>query len=207
MLRVKPTAAALIFLALAMAGCATYDEGGLRRSGAQPVTESSTESQSASPNTVYVKEVPFFPQTQYQCGPASLAAVLNYWGSRVSPDEITKEIYRADLKGTLSLDLFLYAKDRHFDASMRQGSWELLEAQLKRNRPVIAFLNLGFRQVPIGHFVVVVGLDPDQKTVIAYSGTTKDEPIPYDRFRAAWEKTNYWSLLIQPPSSQDGAQM
>ena len=194
----------MILLAVGPAGCAFPDGEGIRRTLGEPVTESAS---ALPPNTIYVKEVPFFPQTQYQCGPASLAAVLNYWGKRVTPDDITKEIYRADMKGTLSLDLFLYAKDQHLDTSMRQGSWEFLETELKRDRPVIVFLNLGFRMVPIGHFVVVVGLEPERKTVIAYSGITKDERIPYDRFRAAWEKTNYWSLLVHPLPGQDGAQM
>jgi ABC-type bacteriocin/lantibiotic exporter with double-glycine peptidase domain len=194
----------LILFAVGPAGCAAPDGEGIRPTLGEPATDGAS---APAPHTIYVKEVPFFPQTQYQCGPASLAAVLNYWGRRVTPDDITKEIYRPDMKGTLSLDLFLYAKDQHMDASMHQGSWEFLETELKRDRPVIAFLNLGFRMVPIGHFVVVVGLEPERKTVIAYSGITKNERIPYDRFRAAWEKTNYWSLRVQPLPGQDGAPM
>src|SRR5207248_1554681 len=54
------------------------------------------------------------------------------------------------------------------------------------------------QQVPFGHFLVVVGLDPDDKSVIAYSGKEKNQRIPYERFKHAWEKTNYWSLLIEP---------
>jgi hypothetical protein len=30
---------------------------------------------------VLIKDVPFFPQLDYQCGPASLAGVLNYYHS------------------------------------------------------------------------------------------------------------------------------
>ena len=164
------------------------------------------EERPLSPSAFYVKQVPFYPQTQYQCGPASLATVLNYWGRHVTPEQIAQEIYRPGMKGTLSLDLWQYAKAQDFQASVRQGSWEFLETQVSRERPIIAFLNLGFRQVPLGHFLVVVGVDPEDKSVIAYSGVEKNQRIPFDRFKKAWEKTNYWSLLIEPqPGPDEGA--
>lgn len=158
-----------------------------------------------SPRSQYVAGVPFYPQTQYQCGPASLAAVLNYWGRAVTPEQIAEEIYRPQMKGALSLDLWRYAKGQNLRASIRQGSWDLLETQVSRNRPVIAFLNLGFQQAPLGHFLVVVGVDPEDKSVIAYSGTQRNQRIPYDRFMPAWQKTNFWALLIEPQQSDEAA--
>ncbi len=105
-----------------------------------------------------------------------------------------------------ALYVWQYAKAQDFQASVRQGSWEFLETQVSRERPIIAFLNLGFRQVPLGHFLVVVGVDPEDKSVIAYSGVEKNQRIPFDRFKEAWEKTNYWSLLIEPqPGPDEGA--
>ncbi len=190
----KARAVAAVCFALSMAGCVSAD---------QFLTG---EERPLSPNALYVKQVPFYPQTQYQCGPASLATVLNYWGRHVTPEQIAQEIYRPGMKGTLSLDLWQYAKAQDFQASVRQGSWEFLETQVSRERPIIAFLNLGFRQVPLGHFLVVVGVDPEDKSVIAYSGVEKNQRIPFDRFKKAWEKTNYWSLLIEPqPGPDEGA--
>ena len=190
----RACAVAAVCFALSMAGCVSAD---------QFLTG---EERPLSPNALYVKQVPFYPQTQYQCGPASLATVLNYWGRHVTPEQIAQAIYRPGMKGTLSLDLWQYAKAQDFQASVRQGSWEFLETQVSRERPIIAFLNLGFRQVPLGHFLVVVGVDPEDKSVIAYSGVEKNQRIPFDRFKKAWEKTNYWSLLIEPqPSPDEGA--
>ena len=188
----RARAVAAVCFALSMAGCVSAD---------QFLTG---EERPLSPNALYVKQVPFYPQTQYQCGPASLATVLNYWGRHVTPEQIAQEIYRPGMKGTLSLDLWQYAKAQDFQASVRQGSWEFLETQVSRERPIIAFLNLGFRQVPLGHFLVVVGVDPEDKSVIAYSGVEKNQRIPFDRFKEAWEKTNYWSLLIEPQPAPDG---
>ena len=150
---------------------------------------------------LYVQGVPFFPQLEAQCGPASLAAVLNYWGETVSPEEIAKEIYVPRLRGSLSLDLWRYAQAKKFDASIHRGSLEYLQSHLMLNEPVVASLNLGYRLVPLGHFLVVVGLDPAEGTVITYSGTEKNSRIPFDKFLSAWEKTGYWSLLVKPKNS------
>jgi ABC-type bacteriocin/lantibiotic exporter with double-glycine peptidase domain len=152
---------------------------------------------------LYVEGVPFYPQKKYQCGPASLAAVLNYWGRNDSPEQIAQAIYLPRLKGSLGLDLWRYARDQGFDARMREGSLEDLQVHLARKQPVIAFLNLGFTFFPIGHFLVVVGLDPEQQAVIAYSGTEKDKRIPYKKFLSDWKKTHYWSLVITPKEKAD----
>ena len=148
---------------------------------------------------LYVEGVPFYPQKKYQCGPASLAAVLNYYGQNMSPEEIAEAIYLPRREGTLSLDLWRYAAAQGFDARMQEGSLDKLQAHLSRNQPVIAFLNLGLSFFPIGHFLVVVGLDPEQQAVIAYSGTEKNKRIPYKKFLSDWKKTDYWSLVITPP--------
>jgi ABC-type bacteriocin/lantibiotic exporter with double-glycine peptidase domain len=151
-----------------------------------------------SKTSLYVEGVPFYPQRKYQCGPASLAAVLNYWGRNDSPEQIAQAIYLPRLKGSLSLDLWRYARDEGFDAQIQEGTLEKLQGHLAQKQPVIAFLNLGFKFFPIGHFLVVVGLDPEQQAVIAYSGTEKDKRIPYDKFLSDWKKTQYWSLVITP---------
>jgi ABC-type bacteriocin/lantibiotic exporter with double-glycine peptidase domain len=152
----------------------------------------------APSNTLYISGVPFFPQLADQCGPASLAAVLNYWGKGVTPDEIATAIYSPRLKGTLSLDMWQYAQNQQLQADMRKGSIEDLERHLTNHIPVIAFLNLGFDWLPVGHFVVVVGLDQMDRAIITYNGKTQNSRISYDRFLHAWQKTNYWTLVVQP---------
>jgi ABC-type bacteriocin/lantibiotic exporter with double-glycine peptidase domain len=150
-------------------------------------------------NAIYVAGVPFFSQLEQQCGPASLAAVLNYWGKNVTPEEIATAIYSPRLKGTLSLDMWQYASNQEFQAEMRKGSITDLEAHLAQNIPVIAFLNLGYDWLPVGHFVVVVGLDRMEQTVITYNGNTQNSRISYDDFLQDWQKTNFWTLVVQPP--------
>lgn len=171
---------------------------------ASGASKSMAVSQAGLSSFVYVEGVPFYSQTEYQCGPASLAAVLNYWGRAVSPEEIAETIYIPRLKGSLNLDLWRYAMDQGLDARIHRGSLQDLEMELLQNRPVIAFLNLGYRFYPVGHFLVVVGLDPQQGAVIVNSGKEKDKRIPYKKFLAAWKKTQYWSLWINLKDRRHG---
>lgn len=149
---------------------------------------------------MYIRNVPFYPQLAYQCGPASLAAVLNYWGDAISPDEIAKVIYSPRLKGTLGLDMWSYARAHQFQADMRAGSLANLYALIRRQIPVIALLDLGYDWLPVPHFVVVVGVDPDTGHVITYNAREYNSRIPYNTFLMAWRKTNFWTLVVQPKS-------
>ena len=49
--------------------------------------------QSASAEQVELSAVPFFPQRDYQCGPAALATVFNYAGLAVDPEALIVEVY------------------------------------------------------------------------------------------------------------------
>lgn len=146
----------------------------------------------------YISNVPFYPQKSFQCGPASLASVLNYWGDRSSPDDIAKAVYSPSLKGSLGIDLWSYAQSRRFQAEMHTGSLRHLQQLIERKIPAIAFLDLGYEWLPVPHFVVVVGLDPERSMVITYNGTERNSLIPYRAFLRAWQKTHFWSLVVYP---------
>lgn len=144
--------------------------------------------------------VPFFPDSTDQCGPSVLASVLGYWGKPVEPAELKKEIYRASLKGALTVDMLLAAQERGLDADLGGGGLAEVKGELDAGRPVIAFLNVGFRAVPIGHYVVITGYDDSRRIVFAHSGKERDRRIGYGRFDKAWERTERWALLIKPRS-------
>src|SRR5262249_28631102 len=53
--------------------------------------------------------VPFFADDTDQCGPSTLASVLNYWGISAKPGVLKKEVYLPQLRGTLPIDMLLAA--------------------------------------------------------------------------------------------------
>src|SRR5688572_30394649 len=40
-----------------------------------------------------IADVPFFPQVEYQCGPAALATALVHAGVPLEPDELVSQVY------------------------------------------------------------------------------------------------------------------
>jgi predicted double-glycine peptidase len=154
------------------------------------VTTVSTES-----GTV-IERVPFFPQESHQCGPASLAGVLNYWAVEVTPEAIAKDIYSGSARGTLDMDMVFYAEGKGLKASRYRGSVEDLRGNIDSGRPVIVLVDYGFWAYQQGHFMVIAGYR--ENGVVANTGRERLKFIPFDRFLKSWEKTGFWSLLITP---------
>ena len=144
--------------------------------------------------------VPFFPDGTDQCGPSVLASVLGYWGKPAEPGDLKKEIDRAHLKGALTVDMLLAAQERGLAADVGGGGLVEVRRELDAGRPVIAFLNVGFRAYPIGHYLVITGYDDARQVIFAHSGKKRDRRIAYKTFDKAWERTERWALLIQPQS-------
>ena len=156
--------------------------------------DSVTSEVSPSIGSGKVNKVPFYPQVSFQCGPASLAGVLNFFGEAVTPDEIAKTIFRRDIRGTVTLDMVLYARKRGFFAEWYNGSVDDIRRSVGQGVPLIVMVNSGFARVRNNHFMVVVGYTP--KGVIANSGKTREKLISWKDFLACWNKTNRWALRI-----------
>lgn len=148
----------------------------------------------------FLSEVPFFAQEDHYCGPAALASVLNFYGKELSQEEIAESIYLPQVRGTLNLDLLLYARKQGFEAEILNCDLERLKQELSGGHPLIVFLNLGGSFYPIRHYAVVVGYDDTQQVIVIHSGGRKNQLISYKKFQKAWKKTGYWCLLILPPA-------
>jgi ABC-type bacteriocin/lantibiotic exporter with double-glycine peptidase domain len=146
--------------------------------------------------------VPFFPDDTDQCGPATLASVLTYWGVPSDPVTLKKQIYSARLRGSLPIDLLLAAQAHGLIAESYKGSLDNVRSELEAGHPLVAFLNLGFEFFPQGHYVVITGYDDQRQGVYVHSGLERDEFLSYERFLRSWEKTGRWTLRILPQEGQ-----
>lgn len=145
-------------------------------------------------------DVPFFPDDTDQCGPSALASVLGYWGRPQAPSELRAELYRANLKGALTVDMLLAAEARGLTTEMADGGLDRVKRELDAGHPLIAFIDIGFKAYPIGHYMVITGYDDGRRTLFAHSGKKRNQRIPYAKFDRLWEKTNRWALLTLPPA-------
>ncbi|MBI5740428.1 MAG: C39 family peptidase [Nitrospirae bacterium] len=149
-----------------------------------------------------IPDVPLYADSGNQCGPASLAAVLDYWHAKrpslatATPEEISSEIYSRGARGTLGTDLEFYAKEKGLQARQSSGSLDDIRHNIANEIPLIILVDYGFSLYQRNHFVVVTGYGRDWIT--AHSGHNVIN-VPFEELEKIWQKTNYWMLVIRPP--------
>lgn len=141
--------------------------------------------------------VPFHAQAVGQCGPASLAGVLNHHGCQVRPEEIAADVLRPDLRATSTLDLALWPRGRGFTTRWYRGSAQDIADKVGQGLPLVVMLDQGMGPVSANHFVVVVGHAPD--AVIVNDGDRgPGVRMDWPGFLRQWERAGFWTLLVEP---------
>lgn len=179
----------LSLLFLSPTGCTTVRPGDVREAAGLDTR---------GEKGAFINDVPFFAQDELMCGPAALASVLNYYGREKGLEEVSLAVYHPGLKGSLSMDLLIYAKEQGFEALFYRGGLEDLKERLRQKTPVIVFINLGYEFYPVGHYMVVLGYNDEMEVVVAHSGTSRARVISYRAFLDDWEKTGFSTLVVRP---------
>ena len=147
-------------------------------------------------STIVIRGVPFFPQEDYQCGPASLSGVLHFWGADIGVGEIAGEIFSKSARGTLTIDMILYAERKGYVATQYKGGLDDLKSKIRAGYPLIVLVDYGYFVYHQEHYMVVVGFDEDG--VIVNSGKSEGLYITNEDFLRIWKRTNRWTLWIRP---------
>ncbi len=155
--------------------------------------------QSVTDGARVLEKVPFYPQKEHQCGPSSLAEVLNYYGAKTDAAAIARAIYSRTARGTLDMDMPIYAVRAGFRARQYRGTVQDIRKEIAGGRPLVVFVDYGFWVYQRGHFMVVVGYDKDG--VIVHTEDTPFKHVDWRSFLGTWKKTGYWTLLITPKES------
>lgn len=148
---------------------------------------------------VELEATPFFPQAEYQCGPAATATVLSSAGFTTTPDALVPEIYLPARRGSLQTEIV--------GAARRYGSIPFviapglrdLVAELRDGRPVLVLQNLGLPFSPVWHYAVVVGFDPGLDRLVLRSGTEPRQQVSVRRFLQTWKLAGNWGLVALRP--------
>lgn len=141
-----------------------------------------------------ITNVPFYPSKDNQCGPTSLAMVLNFLGIKISPSEISKEIYSKGAGGTSDFDMIIYVKKLGLKGDSYRGSFSDLKSKITKGNPLIVMIDEGFWFYKKYHYIVVIGFTEDG--IIVNSGNKEKEHIKLETFLKKWEKTNFWTFFI-----------
>lgn len=186
-----------LLIAVSVYACATQPSLIAHRDGGKPAIE--------------LAETPFFPQTKYQCGPAALATVLNHSGVHISPEALVAEVYVPSKRGSLQVEMLAAARRQRRLAYVIPPEFESLLKEIRSGRPVLVMQNLGFKRVPLWHYAVVIGFDPQGDRVILRSGTRARRTMSSKKFLKTWRRSGSWGFVVlkagQLPASAERERM
>ena len=145
--------------------------------------------------------VPFYPQTQYQCGPAALATVMQYRGVDVGPDDLVDKVYIPEKQGSLQIEMVAATREQGLVPYVIEPELTAILAQIEAGHPVLVMQNLAYSWMPYWHYAVVVGFDVTNNELILRSGETKRWQTSFAAFERTWARSEYWGLVIVPPDT------
>jgi tetratricopeptide (TPR) repeat protein len=158
-------------------------------------------------SAVELTEVPFFPQDEYQCGPAALATILVSGGTAVTPQELIPQVYVPDRRGSLQAELLAATRSHGRVPYVMRNSLTPMLAELRSGQPVLVLQNLGLERWPVWHYAVLIGFDPVERNFLLRSGTTRRQQTRARSFLASWDRAGRWSMVAvapdAPPASAD----
>lgn len=178
-----------MFLVILLTGCATPQQ-----------TLLLVESPPDIPSAYEIASVPFYPQRDYQCGPAALATIINHYQSLTTPDELVPKVYIPQLKGSLQVEMIAAATGYGRLAVELDGRLESILREVAGGHPVLVMQNLGIKAYPFWHYAVVIGYDLDEREIILRSGEIERLVRPLSVFERTWQRANYWSIITVPPN-------
>ena len=184
-------ALASVFLLLCAAliqGCASWT----------PQTKALAESRPEGvPGAHELTEVPFFAQSDYQCGPASLAMVMVAAGASVTPDELVPQVYLPERKGSLQVEMLAAARRHGLVSYQLPPTYAALVQEIAAGTPVILLQNTGIKEG--WHYAVAVGYDWDNGMLQLRSGLNERQELPMAMNELLWRRSGYWAMVAVPP--------
>lgn len=151
------------------------------------------------PEKAELVEVPFFPQEEYQCGPAALATVMVYAGARVTPDELVPQVYIPERKGTLQVEMLAAARRQGLVSYALAPRLEDVLREVASGTPVVVLHGYGVWPLKYWHYSVVVGFDRTEGEVLLRSGTRQRQTMPFAVLEYTWKESERWAMVATKP--------
>jgi hypothetical protein len=156
------------------------------------------------PQSVFLKDIRHEYQTWNNCGPATLAMALSYWGwdgdqrpiaAFTKPNPRDKNVMPNELSGFI-------VEETDFEVVYRTGGdIQLLKRFLTAELPVIIEKGFEGRDFDgwMGHYVLATGYDEtDRQFIVQDSYYGPDQVIGYDELESYWRAFNFTYLVVYP---------
>lgn len=135
----------------------------------------------------------------YDCGPEALSAVLRFYGREIGVEEISRQIYDPQRKGTPSPMLAPLARQLGFAAAYAEGSIGRVKEAIDRDTPPIIMVKIAD---DLFHFFVVSGYSDKERMLLCEDYDANKRAIPYDEIERMWEESQYFYLEITPSTAE-----
>lgn len=179
-----------LLLALSLTGCAQFVPQTIALRGDWPLNV---------PRAVELPDVPFFPQTAYQCGPAALATTMHTAGVRVSPDDLVSQVYLPGRQGSLQVEMLATPRRHGLVSWQIPPDYPALLREVAAGHPVLVLQDLGLGPLRQWHYAVVVGFDYASGDIYLRSGENRRQVMPFTAFEFTWRRSGYWAMVVTPP--------
>jgi hypothetical protein len=149
------------------------------------------------PSAYRIEGVPRIKQLTNYCGPACIASVMQFHGSKIGQEQIGKAIYSPADGATTGGDMLFYSRQAGYAAYTWNSSVEDVKKKIAAGFPVIV-LEYNSASDTSGHYRVLVGYsDLSQRFFLVdpYYDKTEMSYQETDRF---WRPMGFWALIIAP---------
>jgi hypothetical protein len=176
------------------------------------ITPTPTATPLPLPPSAYLSGVQHEYEKWNNCGPATLAMTLSFWGwegdqipiaTFVKPNPRDKNVMPYELQSFVEQATGLRMIVR------TGGDLELIKHLIAAGFPVMVEKGYDFPGADkgwMGHYQLVVGYDDAQERFTAYDSYTggPNLPVPYDQLESNWRAFNFTYLIPYPPEQEEG---
>jgi tetratricopeptide (TPR) repeat protein len=146
-----------------------------------------------------LSDIRFFPQHEFQCGPAALAALLQASQVAVTPDDLVPRVYLPGRQGSLQIEMLTATRHYQRLAYVLPPSLSSVLQEVKLGRPVLVMQNLGLRWYPRWHYAVVVGYDIGEGELILNSKQVEHYRVSLKLLERTWHRADRWAMIVLKP--------
>ena len=148
---------------------------------------------------IALSDTPFYPQTQYHCGPAALATALGAEGELISPEALSEQLFVPDLQGSLQVEMLAASRRQGFIPVLLQPELQSLIDTLSAGKTVLVLQNLATPGHPLWHYAVIVGYEFDRNTLVLRSGVEREKVVGLRQFTRSWNWADRWAMILLRP--------
>lgn len=181
----RPRSGGFVFaVVLVLSGCASLPPVNVADSG--------------FPRQIELTATAFFPQEEFQCGPAALATLLASAQVDVTPENLVAETYLPERQGSLQAELLGAARRHDRVPYVIVPDLTAILREVRAGHPVLVLQNLGLSWLPRWHYAVIIGFDLDQQSLVLRSGTEARHGVSFTTFERTWARAQKWAFVVTP---------